>query len=90
LHLQQAVCQLNCLSSLECWNHGFESQSKHGCLCASSVFVLPCIYVAALRRADPPSKGSYRLCKKDYETEEEARAEQRPVEPLMDELIYVT
>jgi hypothetical protein len=30
-----------------------------------------------------PSKESYRLCKKDYETEEEARAQQRAVEPLM-------
>jgi hypothetical protein len=49
------------------------------------VFVLFCVYVAALRRADPPSKESYRLCKKDYETEEEARAQQRAVEPLMNE-----
>jgi hypothetical protein len=24
--------------------------------------VLSCVYVAALRRADPPSKESYRLC----------------------------
>jgi hypothetical protein len=31
------------------------------------------------------SKESYRLYKKDYETEEEARAQQRAVEPLMDE-----
>jgi hypothetical protein len=28
---------------------------------------------------------SYRLCKKAYETEEEARAQQRAVEPLMNE-----
>jgi hypothetical protein len=28
---------------------------------------------------------SYRLCKKDYVTEEEARAEQRAVELLMNE-----
>jgi hypothetical protein len=45
-------------------------------VCVYSVFVLFCMYVAALRWADPPSKESYRLCKKDYETEEEARAQQ--------------
>jgi hypothetical protein len=47
-----------------------------------SVFVLSCVSVAALRRADRSSKESYRLCNKDYETEEEARAKQRAVEPL--------
>jgi hypothetical protein len=26
---------------------------------------------------------SYRLCKKDYETEEDARAQQKAVKPLM-------
>jgi hypothetical protein len=31
----------------------------------------------ALRRADHSSKEAYRLCKKDYETEEEARAQQK-------------
>jgi hypothetical protein len=30
-----------------------------------------------LRRSDPPSKESYRLCKNDYETEKEARVEQK-------------
>jgi hypothetical protein len=29
-----------------------------------SVFVLYCVQVASLRRADPSSKESYRLCKK--------------------------
>jgi hypothetical protein len=42
-----------------------------------------------LRWADPPSKESYRLCKKDYETEEEARAQQRAVGPVMNELIFL-
>jgi hypothetical protein len=35
----------------------------------------------------PPSKESYRLCKKYYETEEEVRAQQRAVELLMNEKI---
>jgi hypothetical protein len=35
---------------------------------------------------DPSSKESYCLCKKDYETEEEAMAKQRAVQPLMNEM----
>jgi hypothetical protein len=31
------------------------------------------------------SRESYRLCKKDYKTEEEIRAQQRAVEPLLNE-----
>jgi hypothetical protein len=31
------------------------------------------------------SKESYSLCKKNYETEEEARAQQRAAEPLLNE-----
>jgi hypothetical protein len=34
------------------------------CVYVYSVFVLSCVQVAALRRADPQSKESYRLCKK--------------------------
>jgi hypothetical protein len=45
-----------------------------------SVIVLSCVPVAALRRAHPPSKESYRLCK-DQETEKAAKAQQRAVEP---------
>jgi hypothetical protein len=34
----------------------------HGCFCAFILlFVLFCVQIAALRRADPPSKESYRL-----------------------------
>jgi hypothetical protein len=49
------------------------------------VFVLSCVQVAALRRADHSSKESYRLFKKDYKIEEEARAQQSAVEQLMNE-----
>jgi hypothetical protein len=55
------------------------------CGCVNFVFVLFCVYIAALRRADHQSKDSYPLCKKDYETEEEVRAQQRTVESLMNE-----
>jgi hypothetical protein len=55
------------------------------CACVYSVFVLSCVQVVALRRADHSSKESYRLCKKDYETEEEARAQQMAVELLTNE-----
>jgi hypothetical protein len=40
---------------------------------------LSCVQVAAFGRADPPSKGFYRLCQEDYETGKEARAQQRAV-----------
>jgi hypothetical protein len=43
----------------------FESHSRHGYL---FVFILCLCEVAALQRADPPSRESYRLCK-DQETE---------------------
>jgi hypothetical protein len=41
------------------------------------VFILCSCQVAALRWVDPPSKESYRLCKNDYKTEEEARAQKK-------------
>jgi hypothetical protein len=54
-------------------------------VCVRSVFVLSCVKVEVLRRADHSSEESYCLCKKDYETEEEAREQQRAVETLMNE-----
>jgi hypothetical protein len=49
---------MNYLRPLEPWDRVFESHS----ICVYSVFVLSCVQVEALRRADPPSKESCRLC----------------------------
>jgi hypothetical protein len=55
------------------------------CLCVSAVLY---VQVAALRRTDHSSKQSYHLYKNYYRTEEEGRAQQRAVEPLMNEWMY--
>jgi hypothetical protein len=49
------------------------------------MFVLSCVQLSASRRADPPSKESYRLRKTYRETGEEARAQETDVKPLMKE-----
>jgi hypothetical protein len=50
-------------------------------MCAFILFMLSCVQVTALRRADHPSKESNRLCKKDQETEKAAKVRQMAVEP---------
>jgi hypothetical protein len=65
---------MNCLRSLERWDRGI-------CVRVYSVLVLSCVQAEVLRRA----KESYRLCKNDCETEEEAKAQQMTVESLMSE-----
>jgi hypothetical protein len=77
---------MNCLRSLEHWDRGFESHSRHGCLCVRLFCVCVVLCVGSgLATGWSPSKESFRLCKNDYETEEEARAQKRSVEPLMNE-----
>jgi hypothetical protein len=47
----------------------------HGCLCALfCVCVVLCVG-SVLRRADPPLQESYRLCKKDQETEKATKVQ---------------
>jgi hypothetical protein len=71
------------------WNAGLVgsnfTQGMDVCVCVYSVCVLPCVYVAALQRADHSSKESYRLRKREDEIEEEARAQQTAVQPMMNE-----
>jgi hypothetical protein len=62
------------------------TRSMDVCVWVYSFFVSS-LKIAALRRADHSPKESYRLCKKDYWNEEEARAQQRSVKPLMSEWI---
>jgi hypothetical protein len=64
---------MNCLRSLERWDRGLGSQSRYGVLRAFIVFVLSCVYVAALRRACHSSKEFYRLCI-DYGSKKAAMA----------------
>jgi hypothetical protein len=54
------------------------------CVHLFCVCVVLCVG-SGLARADHSPKESYRLWKKDYETEEEARAQQMAVEPLTNE-----
>jgi hypothetical protein len=79
-HNGHAVWGTNCLRPLERWDSGFESHSRHGCLCVRFFYVL-CIG-SRLATGWSPSKESYRLYKKDCKTEEEARAKQRTVVPF--------
>jgi hypothetical protein len=47
----------------ETGSRGFESHSRHGCVCARLFHVCVfCVQKADLRRADPSSKESYRIC----------------------------
>jgi hypothetical protein len=58
----------------------------HVCVCDYSVCAVLCVG-SGLETGWSPSKEYYRLCKKDHETEEEIRAQQRAVEPLVNEWI---
>jgi hypothetical protein len=51
-------------------------------VCVYSMFILFCVQVEALQRADHSSKESHRVCKKDYVTEEKAWALNGLEEPL--------
>jgi hypothetical protein len=54
-------------------------------VCVYSVFVLSCVQVAALRRADPPSKESFRLCIGLGKLKRRPKPKKRAVEPIEEE-----
>jgi hypothetical protein len=60
-HSGRVVWGMNYLRPLEHWGHGFESHSKYGWLSAFIRCLYFPVHVAALRRADPPSKESHWL-----------------------------
>jgi hypothetical protein len=74
---------MNCLHSLGRYDPGLESHSGHECLvcvCVYSVFILSCVWVEALWRADHSSKKSYRLWR-DQQTEKQPETT-RAVQPF--------
>jgi hypothetical protein len=75
-----------CFRSLKHWARGFESYSRHGCLCAFILFLLFCVQVGALRQDDPSSKESYRV--EEQETEKVNKAQKRSVEPQRDRFTF--
>jgi hypothetical protein len=73
---------MNCLRSLEHYDRGFESHSRHIriSVCVYSVFrQRPC--GGLITRLRSPTD----YVKKDYETEEEARVHRIVLEPLINE-----
>jgi hypothetical protein len=54
-------------------------------VCVYSVFVLSCVQVEALRWAEPRQRSSTG-CVKDQETVKAAKAQQRAVEPQIDNI----
>jgi hypothetical protein len=76
-HSGRAVQVMNCLRSLEHCHHGFDSHSRHGCLC---MFIL-CLCCSVLCDELILRPRSPTDCIWDQETEKEAKAQQRAVEP---------
>ncbi|PNF35310.1 hypothetical protein B7P43_G04811 [Cryptotermes secundus] len=72
-----------CPTNIRRWFRQFQ---ESGCLCKGKSLGRPRVSAEALRRADHSSKEAYRLCEQDYGTGKEARAQQRSVEPLMNEM----
>jgi hypothetical protein len=81
---------MNCLRSLGRWDRGFESHSRHGYLCMRlfSVCAVLCLGRGLLTGCSLV-QGVLPSVKRDYETEEEAKAQPRAVGPMMTDCTYV-
>jgi hypothetical protein len=85
-HGGSSVEGTNCLCSFEWWDRGFESHSRHECLCMRLICLCVILCVGSgLATRWSPSRESYLLHKYVYENEESSRAQQWVIDPLMNE-----